>query len=172
MLRRPKVRGVDGEFYFMALGGLGVSLAGFAGLIAALDRAPGQRTPVAKWRIRNIVIIGFSVTVIGFSTVALYTATRSNLELTVRLASVGFVLGGLWWLWFESRPGPAWATERSRRTGQAFTVALMVTALGNVVYGGLGLLQFLLLWQLVNAASIFVNTVRDLGREGSSEPAS
>lgn len=163
---------MEAEFYFMALGGLGVSLAGFAGLIAALDRGPERHAPVATWRIRNIVIIGFSVTVIGFGTVALYTVTGKNLALTAQLASVGFILVGLWWLRFEARRGPAWASEGSRRIGQVLTVALMAAALANVVLGRIGLLQFLLLWQLMNAASIFVNTVRDLGRAGQADVAS
>jgi hypothetical protein len=163
---------VEGEFYFMALGGLGVSLAGFAGLIAALDRRSARASPVATWRIRNIVIIGFSVTVIGFGTVALFTVTGKNLALTAQLASVGFLVVGLWWLWFEARPGPAWTTESSRRIGQGLTVAIMAAALGNVALGRLGLLQILLLWQLVNGASIFINTVRDLGRDGHGEPVS
>jgi len=57
----------------MALAGLGVSLAGFAGLISALDRRPAASSVVAAWRIRNIVIRGFMVTFAGFATVALYT---------------------------------------------------------------------------------------------------
>ncbi len=43
----------------MAMGGLGVSLAGFAGLISALDRRPISRSPVAAYRI-TIVFNGYS----------------------------------------------------------------------------------------------------------------
>ena len=47
---------MPGEFYFMAMGGLGVSLAGFAGLIAALTPKKAAASPVTKWRITQIVV--------------------------------------------------------------------------------------------------------------------
>jgi hypothetical protein len=53
----------------MAMGGLGISLAGFAGLIATLDRRALSGNPIAAWRIRNIVLRGSLVTIIGFGTV-------------------------------------------------------------------------------------------------------
>jgi hypothetical protein len=46
---------MPGEFYFMAMGGLGVSLAGFAGLIAALTPEQSKDSAVARWRIGHIV---------------------------------------------------------------------------------------------------------------------
>lgn len=43
----PLSRGqMPGEFYFIAFGGLGVSFAGFAGLISALDRGPAAQSVV------------------------------------------------------------------------------------------------------------------------------
>jgi hypothetical protein len=61
---------VPDEFYYMAIAGLGVSLAGFGGIIAALDRRPAAQSPIAAWRIRNIAFTGFTLTFAGFSTVA------------------------------------------------------------------------------------------------------
>ena len=40
----------------MAIAGLGVSLAGLAGLISALDTSAGS--PVKSWRIRHIALSG------------------------------------------------------------------------------------------------------------------
>lgn len=57
---------MPGEFFFMALGGLGVSLAGFVGIITALDRSGDARSVIAMWRLRNIVWAGFTLTIIGF----------------------------------------------------------------------------------------------------------
>jgi hypothetical protein len=68
----------------MAIGGLGVSIAGFAGLIATLDRRPEARNPIG-WRIPNIVIRGFHVTFSGFTTVAIYTIT-ADVGMAVRIA--------------------------------------------------------------------------------------
>src|SRR4029077_15770764 len=79
---------MPGESYFMAFGGLGVSLAGFAGLISALDRRPAAHSALVAWRIRNIVFLGFSLTFVGFGTVALYAVTGADLPLTVRIASL------------------------------------------------------------------------------------
>jgi hypothetical protein len=62
-----------------------VSIAGFAGLIATLDRRPEARNPIAGWRIPNIVIRGFHVTFSGFTTVAIYTIT-ADVEMAVRIA--------------------------------------------------------------------------------------
>jgi hypothetical protein len=155
---------VDEEFYFMAIAGLGVSLAGFAGLISALDRSPDAHSPVAAWRIRNIVIGGFALTFAGFATVALYRVTGDDLTLTMRLASLVLAFANVLPMPSESRPGPAWPSERGRYFAIAGTLVLIAVDLGNVWVGSLGYLQLLFLAQLVGPASIFFNTVRDVAR--------
>ena len=72
----------------MALGGLGVSLAGFAGLISALDRRPAAQSAVVASRIRTIVFLGFTLTFAAFGTIALYTVTGADLTMTVRVATL------------------------------------------------------------------------------------
>lgn len=148
----------------MALAGLGVSLAGFAGLIVALDRSPDAHSPVARWRIRNIVIGGFTITFVGFATVALYQVTDQDLDLTVRLASLLLAVANVLPIRAEARPGPAWPSERGRYMAIASTLGLVAMNLFNVWYAGLGLLQLLFLFQLAGPASIFFNTVRDVAR--------
>ena len=39
---------MPGEFFFMSMGGLGMSLAGFGGLIAALTPKKEAASPVAR----------------------------------------------------------------------------------------------------------------------------
>ncbi len=153
----------------MALGGLGVSLAGFAGLISALDRRPGAHSPVAAWRIRNVVIGGFTITGAGFGIVALYTLTGGDLPLTARLGSAALAISTLRPLLVEQRKGPAWPSERGRRAAIGGTLVLLATALGNVAVGGLGYLQLLLLLWLIGPISIFINTVRDVAA-GARDP--
>src|SRR4026208_666462 len=102
----------------MAVGGLGVTLAGFAGLIAALQ---GREGPVAAWRIRNVVSQGFGVTATTFATVAFYGITQ-DVSLTVRLASVVLVALRAA-AWREYRPSAAWRDERQRRGGVLIQVA-------------------------------------------------
>lgn len=146
-------------FYFMAIGGLGVTLAGFAGLIAALQ---GPEGPVAAWRIRNVVYTGFGVTFIGFVTVALFTVTQ-DLALTVRLGSIVIlVLGAA--RWGEMRPSAAWPSERQRRgfifSNLVFGIAVAV----NIALASVGYLQLLLLFALGSPAGIFARAVEDVTR--------
>jgi len=154
---------VQGEFYFMAVGGLGVTLAGFAGLIAALQ---GREGPVAAWRIRNVVFQGFGVTVTGFATVALYTITQ-DVSLTVRLASIVLVV----WRaanWGELRPGAAWRDERQRRGGIFIQLAFAVAIAVNIALASVGYLQLLLLFALLSPVGIFSLAVRDVTRGDAS----
>ncbi len=144
----------------MAFGGLGVSLAGFAGLIAALDRSPAAHSAVAAYRVRGIVFLGFCLTLVGFGTVALYTVTGGNLTLTIRIATVALALMAVRGL-LESRPGPAWRTEGERRISIGILLGIMGVTLGNVFVASLGYLQLLFLLQLSGPMSIFYNTIRD-----------
>lgn len=156
------------EFYFMAFGGLGVSLAGFAGLISALDRSPTAHSAVAAYRVRGIVFLGFTLTLIGFGTVALYTVTGEDLVLTIRIATVALALMAVRGL-NESRPGPAWRSEGERRASIVILGVMTAVTLGNVFYANLGYLQLLMLLQLSGPMSIFYNTIQDAGRATPDE---
>ena len=151
---------MPGEFYFMAIGGLGVTLAGFAGLIAALQ---GPEGPVAAWRIRNIVALGFSVTLIGFVTVALYTVTQ-DVALTVRLSSIVLVVLAAV-RWGEMRPSAAWESERQRRRFKLGNLAFGIAVAANIALASLGYLQLLLLFALASPAGIFAAAVADVTRD-------
>ena len=150
----------------MAMGGLGVSLAGFAGLISALDRSPTAHSAIAAYRIRGIVVLGFALTFIAFATVAFYTVTE-NVELTVRLATflIAFMhVRGL----LGTRRGPVWQNEGERRAQIAILVLLIAVTLGNVVVASVGYLELLMLLLLGGPVSIFYNTVRDVARGGAA----
>ena len=153
---------MTGESFFIAMAGLGVSLAGFAGLITALDRRPAAHTAVSAWRIRNIVIGGFTVMFEGLATVALYQVTDGNLDLTIRLASLLVAAVIVPRVIIGSRPGPEWPTKRGRYVAIAFAVGLLLASLANVFVAGLGYLEAILLFQLSGPASIFINTVREV----------
>jgi hypothetical protein len=155
---------MDGEFYFMAVGGLGVTLAGFAGLIAALQ---GREGPVAGWRIRNVVAGGFGVTIVGFATVALYTITQ-DVTLTVRLASILLVLMRAV-NWGELRPSAAWRDERQRRGGIIIQLVFAIAIVANIALASVGYLQLLLLVALTAPAGIFSLAVRDVTRGETSD---
>ena len=155
---------MDGEFYFMAVGGLGVTLAGFAGLIAALQ---GREGPVAAWRIRNVVAGGFGVTISGLATVALHTITQ-DVTLTVRLASIVLVLMRALNLG-ELRPSSAWRDERQRRGAIIIQLVFAIAIVANVALASVGYLQLMLLLALTGPAGIFSLAVRDVTRAETSD---
>ena len=153
----------------MAFGGPGVSLAGFAAVISALDRGPKTHPAVAAYRIRGIVFLGFGVMFVGFGTVALCTVTGHDLTTTVRVASLALALivfRGL----LEARPGPAWPKEGARKFFIGQVVVVIAVTLGNVAYASLGYLQLLMLLHLSAPVTTFYNTVRDATASDSSIP--
>lgn len=96
----------------MALGGLGVSLAGFAGLIAALDRR-AEFDAIQRWRLSNIVIGGFTVTLFGFGTIAVFLIT-DDVQLTARVSSLFLGVALSMRHIGAIRPGAAWPSEQRR----------------------------------------------------------
>jgi hypothetical protein len=163
---------VPGEFYFMAVGGLGVTLAGFAGLIAALQ---GTRGPVAAWRIRAVVSGGFGVTIVGFATVALFTITQ-DVPLTVRSASVLMVVTRAASWRGQLRPGAAWRNERQRRGAIFIQLVFAILVVVNIALASVGYLQLLLLIMLTGPFGVFALAVRDVTgsdpspTDGTEEP--
>ena len=150
---------MPGEFFFMGIAGLGVSLAGFAGLISALD--PDSGSPLKKWRIRNIVASGLLITFVGFGTVAVQTLT-DDVEMTVRIVSAAFALLLLRRFVREIRPGPAWPDARALLMARSIGLSLIILLFVNSFLASVGFLQLLLLYELSDPAMIFVFAVRDL----------
>ena len=150
---------MPGEFFFMGIAGLGVSLAGFAGLISALD--PDSGSPIKMWRIRNIVTAGFLLTFAGFGTVAVHTLT-ADVEATVRIISAAFALLLLGRFVAEIRPGPAWPDRRALMVARAVGLFLVALLVVNVFVASVGFLQLLFLYELTDPTMIFLFAVRDL----------
>ncbi len=159
---------MPGEFFFMALGGLGVSLAGFAGLIAALTPERQKGSAVARWRISHIVIWGLHLTFLGFGVVAVF-AVVGDAPTTARLASgVAAVLLAVR-EWRSTRPGPAWPSERERRFVQAVSTTGVLFMVANVVVGSVGYLHVVMLMMLLAPALVFAAAVRDATTEGAGD---
>lgn len=150
----------------MALGGLGVSIAGFVGIITALDRRVDSRSEISMWRVRNIVRAGFTLTIIGFGIVAVYAVTGDNSDLTIRIAALFAIAVNALRVRSEFTPGAAWPDRRTWR------VAVTLEAIGNVgfvasaITANVGLFQLLLIYQLGFPLSIFFFTIRDIAGSG------
>lgn len=151
----------------MAFGGLGITLAGFAGLISALDRAPGGSSAIANYRIRNIVVLGFWLAFTGLGTVALYGAT-SDVTLAVRVGTAFLSLRFVRGLMSDTRPGPAWPVERERRFGVLLLVLMFAACVPNFAMASPGYLQLLMIMGLIGPVTIFYNTIRDNTRQAAT----
>jgi hypothetical protein len=151
---------MPGEFFFMAIGGLGVSLAGFAGLIAALSPKQQRDSAIARWRIGRVVAWGLHVTLLGFGIVAIFALLEDATQ-TARAASGLAALLLSIRSWRSSRPGPAWPEENQRRATIALWSFEVLFVLGNVVVGSVGYLHVIMLLFLAEPAAVFVAAIQD-----------
>jgi hypothetical protein len=157
------------ESYFMAFAGLGLSLAGFAGLISAIagPRA-ASNAAVAAYRIRAIVVLGFCLTFAGLGTVAGYAVT-GDLGMTVRIGSLLMAVPFLRGLLIDTRPGPVWENQRERQSNVAGLLVLLAACLANVAVANEAALQVLLLLGLIGPTTIFYNTIKDATGQGNEK---
>jgi hypothetical protein len=160
---------MPGEFFFMAIGGLGVSLAGFAGLIAALTPEQQRSSAIARWRISRVVVWGLHATILGFGVVAIFALLEDPTQ-TARVASGLAALILSIRSWRSSRPSPAWPDERSRRAVIALWAFEVVFVLGNVVLGSVGYLHLIMILFLAEPAAVFVAAIYDATSAPTSSP--
>lgn len=148
----------------MAMGGLGVSLAGFAGLFTALRRTDlDTNVEVYRWRIREIVVSSFLLTFVAFGVVVLYEATN-DMSLTARvssgIAAATFVVSAA----MRAKPGPAWPDEKDRRAARAASLVWAAVMAGNVIVGVEWYLMAVMLILLLAPALVFFRAVVDSTR--------
>jgi hypothetical protein len=161
---------VPGESFFMVFAGLGVSLAGFAGLINALDRSPDRGSPVTAYRIRNIVLLGFWLTFTALGTIATYTVTGGDLSVAIRVGTLSRVLPLVRGFFGDLRPGPAWPDERERRISNLIGITMLLITIGNLVVASVGYLEVIMVMGLIGPVSIFYNTIRSATAPDSGSP--
>jgi len=151
---------MPGEFFFMSMGGLGMSLAGFGGLVAALTPKKLAASPITKWRITHIVIWGIQLTIIGFGVIAVYSIVE-DAAMTARIASAAVAVIHV--LRFRSmRPGPAFRTETERKRSIWFNVVLILVFVGNVILGRVGYMHVIMLILFAGPASIFAAGIKEI----------
>ena len=151
--------------FFMAMGGLGVSLAGFAGLFTALHPSAMDDEPeVYRWRIRQIVTSAFQLAFLGLGVVVLYEITE-DVATTSRIIS--FIAAALWVISavVYGRPGPAWSSETDRKAALIATLAWAAIMAGNVVAGTEPYLMVVMLILLLGPSLTFIRAVVDATRE-------
>jgi hypothetical protein len=160
---------MEGQFFFTAIAGLSLSLAGFASLIAWLRDDSGTWDPINLWRVQNIVREALTIVFLAMVLIPIFSMTN-DIRVTTRFGSVGLVLGILIGVLGNRHPDPAiWVPRISwtiYMTGGAIYGALQLV---NIWLASLGILQLGFLLELFGPAGIFYNFVRELGRRREPE---
>jgi len=151
---------MPGEFFFLTFGGLGISLAGFAGLIFVLDRRKDPDHPIARWRVMHIGNTGLSIAQTGLVVFPAFYLTDS-VESTVRITS----LIGL--IFFSApkfnlhRRSAAWPSERRRKVNIAIEAATAVGWTISIVIGSVGLLMLLFVIWISDGIGAFMRAITE-----------
>ncbi len=152
----------------MLMGSLGVTLAGFAGLISVVGSRGRALGAVERWRVRHIVTRGFAVSVVALTTIFVFSAI-GKLDPTVRIATVLLLLARFSF-WSQSQPGPAWPNEQTRRRVRGNWLIGIAVVASNIYFASVSLLQGLLLLELVSPMIVFVRAVLDDSEEKIADP--
>jgi hypothetical protein len=159
---------MPGEFFFLTFGGLGISLAGFAGLIFVLDRSESTDNAVSRWRIRHIALTGLVIASGGLLVFPTYFLT-DDVGVTVRLISV-FGLLNLWVsVRRDLRPGPAWPSEGRRKVNLGLIGATAAIWLVALITAHVGWLMLSFVAWISAPIGTFANSILDLRVEDAPE---
>ncbi|MDH3249239.1 MAG: hypothetical protein OEQ47_09770 [Acidimicrobiia bacterium] len=147
--------------FFMTMGGLGVSLAGFGGLFSALHHDDSGMDPaIYRWRMREIVLSSFRLAFLGFGVVVVHGFT-DDVAATARIISGLAVVTGFASLLTSMKPGPAWPNETDRRGAIGGSSMSLLVVAGNVVAGSQVYLRVVMLIPLLQPALVFIRATID-----------
>lgn len=152
---------MSGEFFFLTFGGLGISLAGFAGLIFVLDPSPNTDNAISRWRIRHIALSGLMIATAGLLVFPAYFLTES-IPLTVRLISAFGLLALAVSSRRDLRLGPAWPDERRRRVNMVLALATAALWVVCMITGSVGLLMLAFVAWISAPIGTFANSILEL----------
>ena len=159
---------VEGQPFFTTIAGLSVSLAGFGAVIAWLRDDPTGWDPVNLWRVRTIVRHALTIAFLCLSLIPIYTFTGED-STTLRIGSALVALFAANDIWRARDRDPAvWVPASSWYVYMASYALWGLICLVNVFFGSLGLLQVVVLILLTSPAGIFLNFVKEIGRNKPS----
>ncbi len=163
MERRPEVvdrlRDDRAAFFFLSIAGLGMSVAGLAGLVSAFRRGEAAWDRVELWRLRAIARLSFTCVFLALVIFSIFALTGDQ-AIAIRLTSAG--IAGLYVIevimalrdrlnW----PRRAWIPGALLPDG-AFGLFNIV----NVALGLTGLLEVGLLLRLIHPVNLFLLVLR------------
>ena len=159
---------MPGEFFFLTFGGLGISIAGFAGLIFALDRRDHPNPAIVRWRIRNIAATGLSIAQAGLLVFPVFFLTDSVVW-TVRWVSLAGLILNAGFFRVDMRSGDAWPDDRRRRLVMGIGIVIMLGWAANLYLASVGLLMLLFVIWISGAIGTCMNAIGDFRPEPSAE---
>jgi hypothetical protein len=160
-------RMMPGQFFFTAVAGLSLSIAGFASLIAWLREDPQSWDPINLWRVKAIVREALALVFLALVLIPIFTLSE-DIRTTIRFGAAGFILSVAFEMLVNREPDPAiWKPRVSWTMYMLFSVACIVFHLVNLWVASLGLLQLGALVALISPAGIFSNFVSEMGRNTS-----
>jgi hypothetical protein len=161
---------MPGEFFFLTFGGLGISLAGFAGLIFVLDRRPSVDNAISRWRIRHIALSGLMIAMAGLLVFPVYFLTDDAAP-TARLIATFGLLSLVVSARRDLKPGPAWPHEGRRYVNIGQAAATGVLWVACMVTGSVGLLMLSFVAWISAPIGTFANSILELRIEDAPADA-
>jgi len=149
---------VRDAFFFLSIAGLGVSVAGFSGLVTAFRRREEGWTRAELWRVRAIPRLSFVLVFLALLPFPLYALTGDE-ALVIRLVSGMVVVAYLSDIVaprfdMANWPGRSWLANAAADS------ALALVPLVNIFAAQTGLLELALLLRLVHPVSLFLLVLR------------
>jgi hypothetical protein len=160
---------MEGQFFLTTIAGLAFSLAGFAGIIAALRGDLHMWSPIDLWRVKTIVRVAFATATMALALIPVFDLTN-DLRATVRVGAALLVIHELanirrdW-----SREPSIWPSDVGHKIVLAIFAGVGITQVVNLWFASLGLFEIALGLVLMFPASIFINFVTELGPSAKLE---
>ena len=147
--------------FFLAIAGLGVSIAGFAALMFSFRK--GEVGRVTGWRIRHIVTGGFTVTAVSLGVVAV-ALLADDADLQVRLASVLGAISALpnMWIYRSLRDPEIFATRAQVVAWVVADVLIEGVFILNVFIASYAVVVVMWVVMVASAMSLFAREVNRL----------
>ncbi|MDQ2915011.1 MAG: hypothetical protein M3T56_17425 [Chloroflexota bacterium] len=144
-------------FFFLSIAGLGVSVAGFSGLVTAFRRPDGAWTRTELWRLRAIPRFSFVLVFLALAPFPLFALTGDE-ALVIRIVSGLIVLVHLYDIiaprfQMANWPGQSWLISAAAES------AVALLSVVNLFAAQTGLLELALLLRLVHPVDLFIRVL-------------
>jgi hypothetical protein len=149
---------VRDQFFFLSVAGLGMSVAGFAGLVSAFRRGEAWDR-VELWRLRSIARLSFLVVFLGLAVFPVYTFLGDEAA-TIRSMSAAIVGLYVIEIVLARRDTVNWPTRTWLVSSLLADGVFAAINAVNVVVGLTALLEVGLLLRLVHPVNLFLLVLR------------